>query len=120
MLPMSTLLASLDGADRRYWLANCEGFHVRCASRHLGIVEFVRHGSDPALPETIHVGAGIMRTREFAVPVEDVEGLDPRRRTIWVRAQEVRTPIADRFAAWLNRAGTLARTAPGTTPRGAR
>jgi hypothetical protein len=109
MLPMSTLLASLDVADRRYWLSNCEGFHVRSGSRHLGIVEFVRHGTDPSLPDTIHACAGIMRMREFAVPVEDVEGLDPRRQTIWVRAQE--KPVAGRIAGWLSRAGTLARTA---------
>ena len=30
MLPLSTLLATIDVADRRYWLGRCEGFHVRC------------------------------------------------------------------------------------------
>jgi hypothetical protein len=118
---MSTLLAGLDAADRRYWLSNCEGFHVRSGSRHLGIVEFVRHGSDPSLPDTIHACAGIMRLREFALPVEDVEGLDPRRQTLWVRRHEPPTPVAHRLATWLSRAATtLARTAQRATPRGAR
>jgi hypothetical protein len=115
---MSTLLASLDVAERRYWPSNCEGFHVRSGSRHLGIVEFVRHGSDPALPETLHACAGIMRMREFAVAVEDVEGLDPRRQTIRVRAAEA--AVTGRIAAWPNHAGALARTAQRATPRGAR
>jgi hypothetical protein len=118
---MSTLLASLDVADRRYWLSNCEGFHVRSGSRHLGIVEFVQHQSDPLLPDTIHVCAGIIRMRETAVPVDAVEGLDPRRQTIWVRTPDTtEVPAARRMAAWLRRAGALARTAQRAPAGGAR
>jgi hypothetical protein len=121
MLPMSTLLANLDAVDRQYWLSNCEGFRVRCGTRHLGIVEFVRHGSDPFLPDTIHICAGITLMREIAVPVGDVEGLDPRRRMIWVRPHEPAGASArHRIAAWMARVGTLARTPQRTTPRGAR
>lgn len=86
MLPISTLLATIDFADREYWLRHCEGFHVRSGSRRLGVVESVQHESDPRLPDTIHIRAGIVRIREFAIPVEDVEKLDPRRQTVWVRS----------------------------------
>jgi hypothetical protein len=102
MIPLSTLLATIDVADREYWLGRCEGFDVRSDGRRLGVVEFVRYGSDPSLPHTIHLSTGIMRVRQIAIPAADVEGVDPRGQTIWVRAR--RSPRAwqwRRVAAWL-------------------
>jgi hypothetical protein len=120
MLPLSTLLATIDVADRRYWLGHCEGFHVRSGGRRLGVVESVRYGSDPSLPHTIHVSAGIMHIREIAVPCADVERIDPPGRTIWVRTNPpVRTRRRRRVAAWLHRAGARPRAVSRATPRGA-
>jgi hypothetical protein len=120
MLPLSTLLARIDVADRRYWLSNCEGFHVRSGFRRLGIVESVRHGSDPRLPETIHVRAGIVHMREIAIRVDDVEGLDLRRHTIWVRTADAAGPRARRRDGWFRHAGTVTRTAQRAAAGGAR
>jgi hypothetical protein len=112
MIPLSTLLATIDVADREYWLGHCEGFDVRSDGRRLGVVEFVRYGSDPSLPHTIHLCTGLIRMREVAIPAADVEGVDPHGQIIRVRAR--RSPRAQqwrRMATWLHRAGARARTA---------
>jgi hypothetical protein len=116
MLPLSTLLATIDVADRRYWLGRCEGFHVRSGGRRLGVVESVRYGSDPSLPHTIHICAGIMHVREIAIPCADVERIDPPGRTIWLRTNTpVRTRRRRRMAAWLHRAAGRPSTLPRAT-----
>jgi hypothetical protein len=120
MLPLSTLLATIDVADREYWLGRCEGFQVRSGRRRLGVVGSVRYGSDPSLPQTLHVSAGTMLVREIAIPSADVERLDPRGQTIWVRTSaSTRTRRRRRMAAWFHRAGARTRTVPRATPRGA-
>jgi hypothetical protein len=120
MLPLSTLLAAIDVADRRYWLGRCEGFHVRSGGRRLGVVEFVRYGMDPSFPHAIHVCTGLMHVREVAIPCADVERIDPAGRTIWVRATTpVRTRRPRRMAAWLHRAAARPRTVTHATPRSA-
>jgi hypothetical protein len=59
--------------------------------------------------------------REIAVAVDDIERLDPRRQTIWVRTPEAAAaPAAGRIAAWLRRAGTRARTAQRAAAGGVR
>jgi hypothetical protein len=114
MIPLSTLLATIDVADREYWLGHCEGFQVRSGRRRLGVVELVRDGQDPSLPRTIHVCTGTMRIREIAIPVADVEGLDPHGQTIWVRAQPApATRRWRRIAASLHRARIVQRATPG-------
>jgi hypothetical protein len=121
MLPLSTLLATLDVADRDYWLGHCEGFAVRSPGRRLGVVEFVRYGSDASRPRTIHLCTGIVRIREIAIPAADVEGLDPRRQTLWVRAPEaVKASASRRLAAWLRRVGARGGAVRRPTPGGAR
>jgi hypothetical protein len=115
MIPLSTLLATIDVADREYWLGHCEGFDVRSGSRRLGVVRFVRYGTDPSLPHTIHLCAGIMRIREIAIAAADVEGVDPRGHTIWVRARRSsRARQWRRMAGWLARAGTVRPPTPGS------
>jgi hypothetical protein len=112
MLSTSVLLASLDLADREYWFGRCEGFRVRLGDRRLGVVDHVHYGVDPHLPDTVHVCAGFVRMREIAVPVDDVEGIDPRTRTLWVREGDrstLRTPR--QLPERLRRAGARARWA---------
>lgn len=112
MLPMSTLLAGIDMLDREYWLGHCEGFRVRAGRRRVGVVDSVRYGPDPGLPETIHVCAGTVRVREVAVPVADVERLDPRTRTVWLHAPaDAPAPAGHRMPSWLRRAEARARWA---------
>jgi hypothetical protein len=120
MIPLSTLLATIDVADREYWLGRCEGFHVRSAGRRFGVVEFVQYGADPSLPHTIHVRTGTRRISEITIPVADVEGLDPRRQTIWVRTQ-ASSPARHwrRMTAWFHSTGARARTVQRATPGGA-
>lgn len=112
MLPLSTLLATIDLADREYWLGHCEGFSVRSGGRRRGVVQSVERGINSRRPAALHICTGVVRLRELAVAVEDVEGVDPRRKTLWLRTRDrgPRTRL-EAVGAWLSQATMRARVA---------
>jgi hypothetical protein len=75
------------GADQRtYWLRNCQGFRVEQGGKKLGVVEDVLFGRQSE-PATLLVRTGLFRLGLRAIPVHDVEAIDPRRTRITLKPQ---------------------------------
>jgi hypothetical protein len=74
------------GADQRtYWLRNCQGFRVDERGKKVGVVDEVLFGrhSEPA---TLLVRTGIFRLGLRAIPVDEIDTIDPRGLRITLRA----------------------------------
>jgi hypothetical protein len=63
--------------DAGYWLRNCQGFRVEVGGKKLGVVDDVLFGRDSE-PATLLVRTGLFRLGLRAVPVRQVETIDPR------------------------------------------
>ena len=72
--------------DADYWLRNCQGFRVEAEGQKLGVVDDVLFGqrSEPA---TLLVRTGLFRLGLRAIPVREIESLDPQGLRITLKAQ---------------------------------
>lgn len=96
-----------------YWLAHCEGFHVRMPGGRRGYVEAVAFQS-PDHPRALAVRVGFLRRKRF-VPIELVEGVVPAKRLLLLSPPPSRARIA--AAAGGARARRIATTAPPALAR---
>jgi hypothetical protein len=87
MVPLSVLLAWRDTVNQDYWIGHCEGFRVSESGADLGVVEYVRYGSDHRRPDALGVRGGLLRSREFVVPTAQVDVVDVRFRTVFLRGE---------------------------------
>ncbi len=69
---------------QRYWLRNCHGFRVDGPSGHVGVVEDVLYGQNPAEPEALLLRAGFLHLRLEVVHIGTVRAIDPRRERITI------------------------------------
>jgi hypothetical protein len=68
-----------------YWLRNCQGFRVELAGKRLGVVDDVLFGRQSE-PATLLVRTGVFRLGLRAIPVDEVESIDPRTLRITLRS----------------------------------
>jgi hypothetical protein len=68
-----------------YWLGHSEGFRVDSGGRRVGLVHEVVHGSKPERPDALVVTVGLLGRRLEVVPVEAVEGVEPRELRLQLR-----------------------------------
>lgn len=72
------LVENTVGADQRtYWLRNCQGFRVEQGGKKLGVVDDVLFGRQSE-PATLLVRTGIFRLGLRAIPVDEIDAIDPR------------------------------------------
>jgi hypothetical protein len=77
------------GPDQRtYWLRNCQGFRVEQGGMKLGVVEDVLFGRQSE-PATLLVRTGLFRLGLRAIPVDEIDTIDPRNLRITLRALPV-------------------------------
>jgi hypothetical protein len=95
-----------------YWLARCEGFHVR-SGRRRGVVEDVAFEAEPHRTAYIVVRYGLFR--RSLVPPEAVETVTPADKLLVLRSRERRELLAPA----LRRAGSGAGHATHATARAA-
>jgi hypothetical protein len=75
------------GADQRtYWLRNCQGFRVEQGGKKLGVVDDVLFGRQSE-PATLLVRTGIFRLGLRAIPVDEIDTIDPRALRITLKAR---------------------------------
>ena len=60
-----------------YWLRNCQGFRVEQGGKKLGVVDDVLFGRQSE-PTTLLVRTGIFRLGLRAIPVDEIDAIDPR------------------------------------------
>jgi uncharacterized protein YrrD len=66
------------GADQRtYGLRNCQGFRVEQGGKKLGLVDDVLFGQQSE-PVTLLVRTGLFRLGLRAIPVDEIDTIDPR------------------------------------------
>jgi hypothetical protein len=70
--------------DAAYWLRNCQGFRVESAGKRVGVVDDVLFGRESE-PATLLVRTGLFRMGLRAVPVDEIETIDPRSLRITLR-----------------------------------
>jgi uncharacterized protein YrrD len=63
--------------DAAYWLRNCQGFRVESGGKKLGVVDDVLFGRQSE-PATLLVRTGLFRLGLCAIPVGEIESIDPR------------------------------------------
>jgi hypothetical protein len=64
-------------ADQRtYWLRNCQGFRVEQGGKKVGVVDDVMFGRQSE-PATLIVRTGLFRLGLRAIPVDQIETIDP-------------------------------------------
>jgi hypothetical protein len=69
-----------------YWLGQSERFRVDSRQGRVGLVEQVVCGARPDRPEALIVRVGPLGRRLELVPIEAVEGVEPRKLRISLRA----------------------------------
>ena len=92
----------IDGGDRDYWLAHCEGYRVDGSEGRIGFVEEVRVGAEHPRQTVLVVRAGRLGRRLLIVSATDAAFVVPREERIWLRtpAAIVGTEsVRPRFAA---------------------
>jgi hypothetical protein len=73
-------------ADQRtYWLRNCHGFRVEQGGKKLGVVDDVLFGRQSE-PATLLVRTGVFRLGLRAIPVDEIDTIDPRGLRITLRS----------------------------------
>lgn len=72
--------------SRDYWLGHCEGFRVDSSAGRVGLVEEVVFGGHRDRPDALVVRAGVLGRRLVLVPVEEVEGIRPRKERVLLRS----------------------------------
>jgi uncharacterized protein YrrD len=70
--------------DAAYWLRNCQGFRVESGGKRLGVVDDVLFGQQSE-PATLLVRTGLFRMGLHAIPVDEIESIDPRGLRITLR-----------------------------------
>jgi hypothetical protein len=74
------------GTDqRRYWLRNCQGFRVEQGGKKVGVVDDVLFGQHSE-PATLLVRTGVFRLGLRAIPVDEIETIDPRGLRLMLRS----------------------------------
>jgi hypothetical protein len=82
----SPLVEKVVGADqRRYWIRNCQGFRVEQGRKKVGVVDDVLFGRQSE-PATLLVRTGVFRLGLRAIPVDDIDTIDPRALRITLRS----------------------------------
>jgi hypothetical protein len=71
--------------DSAYWLRNCQGFRVEVEGRKVGVVDDVLFGRQSE-PATLLVRTGLFRLGLRAIPVDEIEAIDPRALRITLRS----------------------------------
>jgi hypothetical protein len=72
------LVENAASADQRtYWLRNCQGFRVDQGGKKLGVVDDVLFGQHSE-PATLLVRTGLFRLGLRAIPVDEIDTIDPR------------------------------------------
>jgi hypothetical protein len=80
------LVENTVGVDQRtYWLRNCQGFRVEQGGKKLGVVDDVLFGRQSE-PATLLVRTGVFRLGLRAIPVGEIETIDPRGLRITLRS----------------------------------
>jgi hypothetical protein len=75
------------GVDQRtYWLRNCQGFRVEQGGKKLGVVDDVLFGRQSE-PATLLVRTGVFRLGLRAIPVDEIDTIDPRALRITVKSE---------------------------------
>lgn len=75
------------GEEATFWLRRCHGFRVDSAEGRVGIVEDVLYGVEHDRASALVVRTGLLRQRREVVPVEEVDGIDPRLERVILRAR---------------------------------
>jgi uncharacterized protein YrrD len=70
--------------DAAYWLRNCQGFRVEAAGKKIGVVDDVVFGRESE-PATLLVRTGLFRLGVRAIPVDEIESIDPQRLRITLK-----------------------------------
>jgi hypothetical protein len=70
--------------DVGYWLRNCQGFRVEAGGKKVGVVDDVLFGRQSE-PATLLVRTGLFRLGLRAIPVGEIEKIDPRSLRITLR-----------------------------------
>jgi hypothetical protein len=80
------LVENTVGADQRtYWLRNCQGFRVDQGGKKVGVVDDVLFGQHSE-PATLLVRTGVFRLGLRAIPVDEIDTIDPRGLRITLRS----------------------------------
>jgi hypothetical protein len=81
------LVENTVGVDQRtYWLRNCQGFRVEQGGKKLGVVDDVLFGRQSE-PATLLVRTGVFRLGLRAIPVDEIDTIDPRALRITVKSE---------------------------------
>ena len=81
---MSVVIKSME--DAGYWLRNCQGFRVEAAGKKVGVVDDVLFGQHSE-PATLLVRTGLFRLGLRAIPVAEIETIDPRSLRVILRPE---------------------------------
>src|SRR5438445_7282389 len=90
MLPLSVRLRATSPAfeervaDCDDWANRCEGFRLDGPSGRLGTVQMVVFDPASGEPAWLQIRTGLFVRRSEAIPVEDIESIDPLRRRMMV------------------------------------
>jgi hypothetical protein len=90
MLPLSVRLRATSPvfeeriAEFGDWAHRCEGFRLDGPSGRLGTVQRVLFDLASGEPAWLQIRTGLFARRSEAIPIEDIESIDPLRRRITV------------------------------------
>lgn len=79
---------AVQGFDRDYWIAHCDGYRVDAANRRIGFVERVRaeHGR-----VVLTIRSGRLGRHVRTISADEVAFIVPRAERIWLAAPDGRT-----------------------------